>query len=367
MKLSHAIIYIALLTGRYAPLVYASTSVNEIYQFDKSTMIKQKLKKAQESLNNGDYSGAKNYLNGVLRLEPDNAKAKELMAACNNGGGVATSSKSNRKESSGSALSVSKTELSFGSNGGIESLTVSTGSSWSISVYPASWGYLTRSGDILTLKVDANPNRESRNDYFIIKSKSESLRVNISQAGKKLVDEQKNVQSMICIYEGGYFIRNGKKWYEYRPKDKPYAVWAEYSQYNEEDYFYNIKNTSNTVSIPKNSSNKVYIYKNTKWEVIYNTTQVFNICPQRGNKLFCHTRGFFFKNGNSWTEYLPDRNATSAWATYTQTSSDSNFYYIKNANDEVAIPRKPVNKFFVRKTSEDKWKEVYTTTQIFDY
>ena len=80
MKLSHAIILIALLTGQYASLAYASTSVNVICQFDKSTMIKQKLKKAQECINNGNYSGAKNYLNGVLNLDPNNAKAKELLA-----------------------------------------------------------------------------------------------------------------------------------------------------------------------------------------------------------------------------------------------------------------------------------------------
>ena len=59
MKLSYAIILIALLTGQSASLAFASTSVNGICQFDKSTMIKEKLKKAQECINNGNYSGAK--------------------------------------------------------------------------------------------------------------------------------------------------------------------------------------------------------------------------------------------------------------------------------------------------------------------
>lgn len=72
MKLSHAIILIALLTGQYASLANASTSANVICQFDKSTMIKQKLKKAQECINNGNSSGAKNYLNGVLKLDASN-------------------------------------------------------------------------------------------------------------------------------------------------------------------------------------------------------------------------------------------------------------------------------------------------------
>lgn len=85
MKLSYTIILIALLTGQSASLTFASTSVNGICQFDKSTMIKEKLKKAQECINNGNYSEAKNYLNGVLKLDPNNAKAKELLDECESG------------------------------------------------------------------------------------------------------------------------------------------------------------------------------------------------------------------------------------------------------------------------------------------
>ena len=84
---------------RSASLAFASTSVNGICQFDKSTMIKEKLKKAQEYINNGNYSAAKNYLNGVLKLDPNNAKAKELLAVCNNGGKPVASSRSNSSSS----------------------------------------------------------------------------------------------------------------------------------------------------------------------------------------------------------------------------------------------------------------------------
>lgn len=79
MKLSHAIILIALLTSQFASLAFGSAIVNGLCQFDKSTMIKEKLKKGQECINNGNYSGAKNYLNGVLKLDSNNAKAKELL------------------------------------------------------------------------------------------------------------------------------------------------------------------------------------------------------------------------------------------------------------------------------------------------
>ena len=181
---------IALLNVQCVTLTYASTNAIKVCQFDKSTMIKQKLKKAQECINNGNYSGAKNYLNGVLKLDPKNAKAKELLAICNNGGKPVTSPRSNTSYSNGTSngnssnntLSVSKTDISFGSNGGTDNIEVSSNSFWSISVNPASWGHLTRNGNTLTLKVDANYTGSQRTDYFIIKSGSLEKRVNITQS-----------------------------------------------------------------------------------------------------------------------------------------------------------------------------------------
>lgn len=186
MKLSRAIILISLLTGQYSSLAFASTSVNGICQFDKSTMIKQKLKKAQECINNGNYSGAKNYLNGVLNLDANNAKAKELLAVCNNGGKPVNSPRDNSSSSIRTGdFSVSKTELSFSSYGGTETIIVSSSSTWSISVNTNSWGHLTRSGNTLTLKVDANSSTTSRTDYFKLKSGNQEVKVNITQAGSQ--------------------------------------------------------------------------------------------------------------------------------------------------------------------------------------
>ena len=145
MKLSYAIILIALLTGQSASLAFASTSVNGICQFDKSTMIKEKLKKAQECINNGNYSGAKNYLNGVLKLDPNNAKAKELLAICNNGGKPVSSPRDNSSSSNSNNdtqtgtiykstpyLNVSKNEMFFASDGGYESISISSNNTWKI-------------------------------------------------------------------------------------------------------------------------------------------------------------------------------------------------------------------------------------------
>lgn len=57
---------------------------NEVsLQFNKNAMIQQKLKKAQECLDNGQFASAQALLNGVLKLNPDNVRAKSLLAYCN--------------------------------------------------------------------------------------------------------------------------------------------------------------------------------------------------------------------------------------------------------------------------------------------
>lgn len=264
-------------------------------------------------------------------------------------------------------FSISPSNVEIDANGGSKTFTISCSRTWAIGTNTYSWGHLTRQGNTLTLRVDANTSSSSRTDYFTIKSGSKTLRVNISQKGKSIIENSSSRNSFICIYDGGYFIRDGTQWYEYRPQSKPNTYWANYSQTKEDDNYYYIKSSASDVCVPKSSINKVYIYRNNQWEVVYNTTQVFQFCPQRGNKLFCHTTGFFFKDGNNWKEYRPSKNSNSAWASYEQTSFDDGFYYIKSTQCEVAVPRKSTNKFFIKKPSENKWEEVYTTTQVFDY
>ena len=72
--------------------------------------------------------------------------------------------------------------VSFGSDGGTKTFEVTSSNSWSISVNTASWGHLTRNGNTLVLKVDANNGTSSRTDYFNISSGSKTLRVDISQS-----------------------------------------------------------------------------------------------------------------------------------------------------------------------------------------
>lgn len=114
MRLSSTILVIALLCLSGISFANTSDSSELICQFDKSTMINEKLKKAQECINNGNYTAAKNYLNGVLKLDSNNEKAKELLAVCNN------------------SLTVSSESLFFSAAGGSRTITVNSSSSWRI-------------------------------------------------------------------------------------------------------------------------------------------------------------------------------------------------------------------------------------------
>lgn len=99
---------------------------------------------------------------------------------------VSTAPKQSQKKpvkstSKKSYFSISYQYASFGSDGGNRTFTVSSSAAWKISVNTANWGHLSRSGNTLYLRVDANNSSSSRTDYFTISSGSKSIRVDISQ------------------------------------------------------------------------------------------------------------------------------------------------------------------------------------------
>ena len=63
-------------------IMQTSASTLAMQQFDKSTMIKKKLADAQRFISNEDYIAAQNTLNSLLKLDPNNAKAKEMLEEC---------------------------------------------------------------------------------------------------------------------------------------------------------------------------------------------------------------------------------------------------------------------------------------------
>lgn len=69
-----------------------------------------------------------------------------------------------------------------------------------------------------------------------------------------------------------------------------------------------------------------------------------------------HSRGYFVKEGEKWTEY--NDKSTNIWATYTQYSTDDSYYYIKNSSSKVCVPKKNGGKFFIYRN--DNWTTIYS-------
>lgn len=93
------------------------------------------------------------------------------------------SGEKNSNRNNYSNISVSRTYLSFSSYGGSETITINCSGSWNVSVNPYSWGHLTRNGNSLTLRLDANNSTSSRTDYFCVKCGSKVVRIDVYQSG----------------------------------------------------------------------------------------------------------------------------------------------------------------------------------------
>ena len=152
----------------------------------------------------------------------------------------------------------------------------------------------------------------------------------------------------LVTYEGGYFVKNGEEWTEYRPADKA-GKWSTYEQYNEDDVFFYVENKKCRLAIPKLYKDKIFIKRDKKgdWEVVYNTLSVHLLCPD-GDALFYSYRnhslkhseydGYFVRDNMNWREYRP-RLKSSVWAEFKQTSEDGRYFILESSNNIVYIPK----------------------------
>ena len=84
IKVSIIILFILGVSGM-PNIMQTTASTLAMQQFDKSTMIKKKLADAQKYISNEDYLAAQNTLNSLLKIDPINSKAKELLEECESG------------------------------------------------------------------------------------------------------------------------------------------------------------------------------------------------------------------------------------------------------------------------------------------
>lgn len=179
----------------------------------------------------------------------------------------------------------------------------------------------------------------------------------------------------LVTYEGGYFIKDGKEWTEYRPADKV-EPWNEYNQYNEDDKFFYLESKRCNVSVPKISHDKIYVdrKKNGNWEVVYNTLNVHLLCPE-GDALYYTYRnhslkhyeydGYFVRDNLNWREYRP-RLKSGVWAEFKQTAEDYRYFTLESAHNIVYIPKTTDDDIVIKDKDNRNWSGGYAIQAVYD-
>ena len=179
----------------------------------------------------------------------------------------------------------------------------------------------------------------------------------------------------LVTYEGGYFVKNGDEWTEYRPADKA-GKWSTYEQYNEDDVFFYLENKKCRLAIPKLYKDKIFIKRNKKgdWEVVYNTLSVHLLCPD-GDALFYSYRnhslkhseydGYFVRDNMNWREFRP-RLKSSVWAEFKQTSEDGRYFILESSNNIVYIPKTTGDDIVIKEKNNPNWTGGYAIQAVYD-
>lgn len=168
----------------------------------------------------------------------------------------------------------------------------------------------------------------------------------------------------LFVYDGGYFVKSGDSWEEYRP-DKNEGVWATYEQYAEEENFYNLRNSMGYVSVPKSTVNAFYYAApGEAWKPIYTTKAIYEYMSDASRGIYCYQGGYFVRDGMVWREYRPG-DKRGLWAEYDQDSADGKFFYISNESCKVAVPKSESERS-VYLSKDGEWKPIYSMVGVYD-
>ena len=179
----------------------------------------------------------------------------------------------------------------------------------------------------------------------------------------------------LVTYEGGYFVKSGKEWTEFRPADKA-GKWAVYKQFGEDDTFFYVKNKKCELSIPKLYKDKIFIKRGKKsgWEIVYNTLSVHLRCPE-GDALYYSYRnhsmkhseydGYFVRDNLSWREYRP-RMKSGVWAEFKQTAEDRKYFTIESSNNIVYVPKTTDYDIVIKEKDNPSWTGGFAIEAVYD-
>ena len=123
------------------------------------------------------------------------------------------------------SLSVSKTSISAGASGTTEYITVTCNTSWEVQ-YPSGAMYsVTRNGNSLAVKINANSPTESRSDFFNIKTidGNKVQKIQLSQSGKSTYSNSSATINKVWVDHNVY--QNNQKGMKIHVKFDAYNVY----------------------------------------------------------------------------------------------------------------------------------------------
>lgn len=123
------------------------------------------------------------------------------------------------------SLSVSKTSISAGASGTTEYITVTCNTSWEVQ-YPSGAMYsVTRNGNSLAVKINANSSTESRSDFFNIKTidGNKVQKIQLSQSGKSTYSNSSATINKVWVDHNVY--QNNQKGMKIHVKFDAYNVY----------------------------------------------------------------------------------------------------------------------------------------------
>lgn len=179
----------------------------------------------------------------------------------------------------------------------------------------------------------------------------------------------------LVTYEGGYFIKSGEEWTEYRPADK-IEPWNEYEQYKEDDKFFYLESKRCNVSVPKIAHDKIFVdrKKNGNWEVVYNTLNVHLLCPEHDALYYTYRNhsmkhyeydGYFVRDNLAWREYRP-RMKSGVWAVFKQTAEDGRYFTLESDHNIVYVPKSTDDDIVIKDKNNKGWTGGYAIQAIYD-
>ena len=118
-----------------------------------------------------------------------------------------------RQEGMTSYLIATPTTLHFKSEGGAQTILITSNSNWKVLVPPANWVQLTRSGEDIIVNVLENKSKDMRSDFFSIATGDKKVRINITQEYDNthgfFVEEEAFANNFIN-FQGGTNIKTGE-------------------------------------------------------------------------------------------------------------------------------------------------------------